>query len=204
MKISHSSLCLVCVAACIAVGSTANAQTPIAAWDFTGENTGPATSTAEVRDANLTLGLLTRGAGASASTANNSFRTTGFKNDGIATSNTDYFQTTIAAAPGYTLSLSTIDARVAGTSTFRNAPEQATNLLTVWTERISPLSAVQRWSLSMALFPKSRWPAFQHCRIFPLPPWSRFASTLVDKPQPAAGVLTLHQQIPMALRLAAR
>jgi hypothetical protein len=49
------------------------------------------------------------------------FRTTGFQNNGINVSNTDYFQFTLQAATGYQLSIATVDARFAGTGTF--APE---------------------------------------------------------------------------------
>ena len=64
----------------------------IASWNFTGE-TMVATSTAEVYNANMDASnLLTRGAGAAASSGNNSFRTQGFQNNGISTANTDYFQ----------------------------------------------------------------------------------------------------------------
>jgi hypothetical protein len=95
----------------------------IAGWDFFGENTGVATSPADVFDANLdSSSSVTRGAGAAASTANNSFRTTGFENNGISTANNDYFQVTLSAANGFMLSLSTIDARFAGTATFRASP----------------------------------------------------------------------------------
>jgi hypothetical protein len=90
----------------------------IAAWDFYGE-TSPDNSTADVYNANMDASnLITRGAGAAASLGSNSFRTTGFKNDGISTSNTDYFQITLSASSGYTLSLSTIDAKFNGTQTF--------------------------------------------------------------------------------------
>ena len=94
----------------------------IAAWDFNGESS-PATSAADVYDANLSSSnLITRGAGASASTASNSFRTTGFQNNGINTSNTDYFQITIGAAINYQVSLTSITARYAGTSSFYASP----------------------------------------------------------------------------------
>lgn len=94
----------------------------IASWDFTGENT-LATSTAEVYVANLDASpTLTRGAGAAASAGNNSFRTVGFLNNGISVANTDYFENTFSAAPGYTLSLTTIDAYFAGTTSFSNSP----------------------------------------------------------------------------------
>lgn len=90
----------------------------IASWDFTGE-TALATSTAEVFNANLDASsTLTRGAGAVASAGANSFRTVGFQNNGISVANTDYFQNTFSAAPGYTLSFSTINATFAGTASF--------------------------------------------------------------------------------------
>ncbi|MEJ7627581.1 MAG: cadherin-like beta sandwich domain-containing protein [Ferruginibacter sp.] len=95
---------------------TGNAQ--IAAWDFTGEN-AVASSTAEVYNVNLDApNLLTRGAGAAASAGANSFRTVGFQNNGISTANTDYFQFTLSSNTGYLLSLSSLDARFAGTATY--------------------------------------------------------------------------------------
>ncbi|MBK6344315.1 MAG: hypothetical protein IPF68_00005, partial [Bacteroidales bacterium] len=98
----------------------------IAAWDFFGEYS-PATSAADVFNANLSSSnLITRGSGAAASTASNSFRTIGFSNNGISTTNTDYFQITITAATGYKASLSTIDARFAGTASFCVSPGVST------------------------------------------------------------------------------
>lgn len=97
-----------------------NAQ--IASWDFNGE-TALATSTAEVYNSNLDASaVLTRGAGAAASAGANSFRTVGFQNDGIATTNTDYFENTFSAITGYQLSLTSIDARFSGTSSFSSTP----------------------------------------------------------------------------------
>ena len=94
----------------------------IAAWDFNGESS-PVTSTADIYNVNLDASaLLTRGAGAASSAAANSFRTQGFQNNGIATTNTDYFQFTLSASVGNTLSLSTIDARFAGTATYAASP----------------------------------------------------------------------------------
>lgn len=98
---------------------------PIAAWDFTGLNT-VATATATTFNANLVSGSgandITRGAGAAASAGANSFRTTGFQNNGISTANTDYFQVTLTAQPGFELSLSTIDANLNGTGTYAVSP----------------------------------------------------------------------------------
>jgi len=108
-------------------GSVSDGSTPIiiAAWDFFGQS-DIATLNATTFNNNLisTSGsdLITRGAGAGASAGSNSFRTVGFKNDGISTSNTDYFQITLSPESGYSVSLSTIDAKFAGTSTFYATP----------------------------------------------------------------------------------
>ncbi|MEZ4738205.1 MAG: lamin tail domain-containing protein [Flavobacteriales bacterium] len=94
----------------------------LAAWDFTGESS-VATSAAEVYNAGLDASnLMTRGASATASSGANSFRTTGFQNNGIATSNTDYFEITLSAGSGSALSLTSLDARVTGTSSFAVSP----------------------------------------------------------------------------------
>jgi hypothetical protein len=91
-------------------------------WDFFGESS-PATSTADVINSNLrNSGTLARGPGAASSSGSNSFRTVGFLNNGIATTNTDYFQTTLRAATGYSLSLSAIDAKFVGTASFAATP----------------------------------------------------------------------------------
>ncbi len=98
---------------------------PVAAWDFYGipSASPPATCTATIFDANLTgTGLITRGPGAPPSGAANSFRTTGFQNNGVGVGNTDYFEINLGASPGYSLSLSTIDARFGGTASFYAAP----------------------------------------------------------------------------------
>jgi hypothetical protein len=97
----------------------------IAAWDLTGEGSTSTitTSAADLFNANLDASnLLTRGPGAAWSTGGNSFRTTGFQNNGISTANTDYFQFTLSSVSGFNLSLSSIDARFAGTATFAASP----------------------------------------------------------------------------------
>ncbi len=101
------------------------AKAQIAGWNFFGESitTNPTTSTADLFSASLdSSNLLSRGAGAAASAGANSFRTVGFQNNGIAITNTDYFQFTLSATDGNTLSLSTIDATFAGTASFVAAP----------------------------------------------------------------------------------
>jgi hypothetical protein len=97
----------------------------LAAWDFTGPG-NTATFIATTFNANLVSAAgandITRGATAGASAGVNSFRTTGFQNNGIATSNTDYFQVTLTAQPGFELSLSSIDGFLNGTAGFAVAP----------------------------------------------------------------------------------
>ena len=90
----------------------------IAGWNFFGRSQDE-TLAATAFDPNLASPInLTRGMGAGSSSALNSFRTTGFKNDGISVANTDYFQTTLTAKTGYEISLSTIDAVFAGTASY--------------------------------------------------------------------------------------
>jgi len=97
-------------------------ENTLAAWDFTGEDT-LSTSSPEVKGLNLSgTPSLTRGSGATASSGGNSFRTTGFLNNGIATTNTDYFEISLEAAAGYGISISTLDARFLGTATFYASP----------------------------------------------------------------------------------
>lgn len=107
---------------CLILTSPSLLFSQIAAWDFTGES-NVSTSTAEVYNTNLDASSsITRGAGALPSAGANSFRTTGFQNNGIALTNTDYFENTFSAAPGFTLSLTSINARFAGTGTFIVTP----------------------------------------------------------------------------------
>lgn len=108
-----------------AMGAGANAAT-LLAWNFTGSAGSQATNIANSIDATLdgsdgNLDTLTRGAGAPGNAAANSFRTTNFKNDGISITNTDYFQFAISSTTGYSLSLSTIDGKFGGTSTYSTA-----------------------------------------------------------------------------------
>ncbi|SES27341.1 lamin tail domain-containing protein [Pedobacter rhizosphaerae] len=94
----------------------------IASWDFTGQNQ-VATLTANSFDPGLTAApVLSRGSSAGASAGANSFRTTGFQNNGIALTNTDYFEVSFTASTGKKISLSAIDAKFAGTASFYAAP----------------------------------------------------------------------------------
>lgn len=97
----------------------------LAGWNFFGQ-TSPATLAATTFNSGLVstsnANLITRGPGASSSSAANSFRTTGFQNNGINVSNTDYFQVTIRPATGNVISLNGITARFAGTGSFFASP----------------------------------------------------------------------------------
>lgn len=105
------------------MGGTAMADV-LADWTFAGS--AIVSQLGDNLDANLATGGsyndLTRGAGAATSSGGSSFRTTGFRNDGISTANTDYFQVILSAAAGYSLSLSSIDAIFAGTSSYAVSP----------------------------------------------------------------------------------
>ena len=90
----------------------------IAAWNVSSLN-GTATATATTFiNLDATNNLMTRGLTAAASIAAASFRTTGFKNEGIATTNTDYFQVTLKPVTDALLSLSTLDATFNGTASY--------------------------------------------------------------------------------------
>ncbi|HOZ51921.1 MAG TPA: YDG domain-containing protein, partial [Chitinophagaceae bacterium] len=97
----------------------------IAAWDFFGQNT-IATFAATTFNSNLVSASnannITRGSAAAASAGGNSFRTVGFKNNGINVDSNDYFQTTLTATSGHSLSLSSINANFAGTASFAATP----------------------------------------------------------------------------------
>ncbi len=93
----------------------------LAQWNFFGLS-NVATASATTKASELANNpILSRGAGAPASAGGNSFRTTGFQNNGIAVTNTDYFQTSFTATDNI-LSLTSIKARVIGTDTFVTDP----------------------------------------------------------------------------------
>ena len=139
------------------------AQTRILAWDFTGESNN-VSSIADIVDSSLdSTNTLIRGPGAAASSAGNSFRTTGFQNNGISTTNTDYFQFSLSARNGKTLSLNSISARFGGTASFvtNNSNAGAANQFafstngSTWTLIGSPTvvtgSNNANWTMTVAL-----------------------------------------------------
>ncbi|MFZ4522104.1 MAG: hypothetical protein ACOYNC_10375 [Bacteroidales bacterium] len=110
---------------CLVILTRFAGQSQVAAWDFYGQSF-PVTCTATTFNPHLEtsggLNNITRGTGAPASGGVNSFRTTGFQNNGISVGATDYFQITLKTVPGYKLSLSTLDAKFNGTSSFFATP----------------------------------------------------------------------------------
>ncbi len=98
----------------------------VATWNFTGNNAANATVPATGYDSRLvsTSGAsnITRGATATAVAGTNSFSTNGFGNNGISTANTDYFQITLSPTGTNRLSILSINATLAGTSSFAAAP----------------------------------------------------------------------------------
>ena len=83
------------LAACLAALTLpgANAQVVLLEWDFFGDNSSNRpTMNSTFNATGIDSSVLSRGAGAAASAAANSFRTTGFQNNGISLTNTDYFQ----------------------------------------------------------------------------------------------------------------
>jgi len=88
------------------------------AWNFF-ETSSPSSMLPSSADPALDGGLaLFRGIKATASTANNSFRTEGFKDDGISIANTDYFEFGLSVENGKALSLTQITAVLEGTDTY--------------------------------------------------------------------------------------
>lgn len=97
----------------------------LAQWDFFGVTSSASLTTLAATEISPSLNaasaILSRGPGAAGSAGGNSFRTVGFQNNGIAVTNTDYFQTSFTATENI-LSLTSIRARVIGTSTFTATP----------------------------------------------------------------------------------
>ena len=97
----------------------------LAGWDFFGQSS-PNTFAATTYNSNLnntaSQSTITRGNGAASSSGSNSFRTVGFQNNGISTSNTDFFQVRVTPVTGKTLTLTNINANLIGTASFYATP----------------------------------------------------------------------------------
>lgn len=106
----------------VSVLGTVTAKQYLAAWDFFGESNQPSSS-ADIFDALLDSGRdLIRGSDVNPSNGGNSFRSLGFKNNGISTTNNDYFQFSLSVTNGKTLTITSVVARFVGTTTFFAAP----------------------------------------------------------------------------------
>ena len=114
-----------CILFILAITAGTICRGQVAAWDVYGLSfpvTVPATTWNPGLVSSAGATDITRGPGAPASGGVNSFRTLGFQNNGISVTADDYFQVTLQPLPGYRLSLSTLDARFNGTSTFFTSP----------------------------------------------------------------------------------
>ncbi len=120
----------------VAVAVSSSSAATIAAWDFFGAS-AVATWTAEVYSARMVSDkTITRGSAAAASTGVDSFRTIGFKNEGISTASNDYFQVTLSADAGYALSLNSATGRFVGTASF-------------YTNEINYIGVRDQWAYSL-------------------------------------------------------
>ena len=94
----------------------------VVTWNFFGASSPTVlTSTTSNPNAESPI-VLSRGAGATASTATNSFRTQLFQDNGVSTANTDYFEFSVKANTGYLMTLTSIDATFRGTAAFAATP----------------------------------------------------------------------------------
>lgn len=120
MKFKSSLFTLALTAASVA---TVNGAV-LLEFDFSGATNTAASNTqsSTLNATGVVSSSMTRGAGIGNNNAGNSFRGTGFSNDGIALTNTDFFQFTVAAATNYTLSIESISANLNGTGTFSASP----------------------------------------------------------------------------------
>ncbi len=95
----------------------------VAAWETAGLAGNEATVAATTADPDLTVGVLSRGAGLTASALANAFSSSNFLNTGLvgAQSGNKYLEFSITANPGSLVSLSTLDANFRRSSTGPNA-----------------------------------------------------------------------------------
>jgi hypothetical protein len=93
-------------------------------WNFSGDNSSNRpTMSSTFNAAGSGSAVLSRGVGAPATAGGDSFRTTGFQNNGISLLNDDYFEFTLSITQVTPIvSLSSIDMRFAGTAAYSAAP----------------------------------------------------------------------------------
>ncbi len=100
-------------------GITLHAQ--LVSFNFFGQSS-PTFVSHSSANPNVNVSTLTRGVGAAASPAANSFRTVGFSNNGISTANSDYFQVSVSVKPGFAADFTSLEGTFAGSSTFSDVP----------------------------------------------------------------------------------
>lgn len=103
---------------------TPKAYYSIATWDFTGIHSPSSVAATYFNSVLNAAPILQRGPGAPAYPATNAFFTNGFGNNGIAVTNTDYYQVNINPKPGDTISFTTIKASVGNDSSQVNISSQ--------------------------------------------------------------------------------
>jgi hypothetical protein len=100
------------------------AEVTLAGWDFNAVTSSVTSVTATAVHPNMdpstasSLNTITRGSSASAVSSSGTFATAGFGNDGISTSNNDYYQVKVKGAAGYTVSITGLDLAFGGTSSY--------------------------------------------------------------------------------------
>jgi len=121
MKIKSTLLAL----AAFSVLATISSQAAVLLqFDFTGSTAAAASNTqsSTFSTTNVSASTITRGAGIDANNAANSFRGTGFSNNGIALANTDFFQFTVSASGANPLTIQSITGNFNGTASFTASP----------------------------------------------------------------------------------
>jgi hypothetical protein len=108
--------------ACFASGKASAGV--ILSFDFSGSAATAAfnTQSSTFNVAEIQASTMTRGAAISNNNAANSFRGTGFSNDGIAVTNTDYFQFSVNAVGGNLFTIESLVGNFNGTNTFSASP----------------------------------------------------------------------------------
>ena len=107
-----------------AIAAVSSHAATLLEFDFSG-STSAATSNSQNSTFNAAFiqpTTMIRGAGISNNNAGNSFRGTGFSNNGIATTNTDFFEFALTATGTNKFSVESITGNFNGTSTFSASP----------------------------------------------------------------------------------
>lgn len=112
------------LAACLVTVASNAHSAVLLEFDFSGATNTAASNTqnSTFSEIGIATSSMTRGAGISNNNAANSFRGTGFSNDGIALTNTDYFQFAVNSSGLYIFSIESLAGNFNGTGTFSASP----------------------------------------------------------------------------------